>query len=88
MRVQETLKENPDKLVIGGRALKENVPFRSRLGNSFMRVSFALATGIKIHDTQTGLRGLPKNLLKQLSTLNGERYEYEMNLLLKLAIGM
>ncbi len=84
MRVQETLKENPDKLVIGGRALKENVPFRSRLGNSFMRVSFALATGIKIHDTQTGLRGLPKNLLKQLSTLNGERYEYEMNMLLKL----
>ena len=84
LRVRETLRENPDKMIIGGRALKENVPFRSRLGNGFMRISFALATGIKLHDTQTGLRGLPKSLLPQLTTLNGERYEYEMNMLLML----
>ena len=84
MRVTDALRENPDKLIIGGRALKENVPFRSRFGNSVMRNTYRLTTGLKIHDTQTGLRGIPSFMLERLLTVKGDRYEYEMNMLLML----
>lgn len=81
-RVADALTENPEKLIIGSRALKENVPLRSRFGNGWMRFIFHAATGTRVHDTQTGLRGLPARILPPLLTLKGERYEYEMNMLL------
>lgn len=37
----------------------------------------------KLADTQTGLRGYPAAMLPWLLTVNGERYEYELNLLLE-----
>lgn len=86
IRVAKALEENPDKLIIGGRALKENVPLRSRFGNSIMRNTYRLTTGIKVHDTQTGLRGIPSFMLERLVTLEGDRYEYEMNMLLMLKV--
>lgn len=80
--------ENPDVLILGGRFRDKNVkvPFKSRLGNGFTRVIFWIATGTKIYDTQTGLRGLPRKIFPELITLKGERYEYEMNMLLNLHI--
>lgn len=83
-RVASALEENPAKLIVGARALKDKVPLRSRFGNTSMRLIFALATGTYLHDTQTGLRGVPPKLLPKLVTLSGERYEYEMNMLLSL----
>lgn len=44
---------------------------------------FRLATGERIHDTQTGLRGYPAAMLPWLLSVRGERYEYELNLLLE-----
>ncbi len=38
--------------------------------------------GLKITDTQTGLRGLSKKLTEQFITTKGERYEYETNMLI------
>lgn len=84
LRVSEELKKNPEKLIIGGRALVDNVPLRSRFGNSVMRNFYRLATGYKVHDTQTGLRGIPASLFERLLRLKGDRYEYEMNMLLYL----
>lgn len=81
-RVLQALKDNPRSLITGGRQLRENVPFRSRLGNGIMRFLFSVASGCKLRDTQTGLRGLPGCLLKRLAALPGERYEYEMDMLL------
>ena len=81
-RILQALKDNPNVLITGGRELRQNVPFRSRLGNGIMRFLFSAASGAKLRDTQTGLRGLPGSLLKRLCTLPGEKYEYEMNMLL------
>lgn len=76
---------NPGALVLGGRFQdEENVPLRSRIGNSFTRGVFRLATGLKIHDTQTGLRAIPFGLIDRMISLKGDRYEYEMNMLLYL----
>ena len=38
-----------------------------------------LATGERISDTQTGLRGYPAAMLPWLRSVRGERYEYELN---------
>ena len=84
MRVAQALSDNPDKLIVGGRALRENVPLRSRFGNSAMRNLYRLASGYKLRDTQTGLRGIPSSLFEKLLSLKGDRYEYEMNMLLYL----
>ena len=87
-KVISTAEENPGVMVIGGRFRDKTVkvPFKSRLGNGFTRVIFRLATGTKIHDTQTGLRGLPKKMFSELLKVKGERYEYEMNMLLMLHV--
>ncbi len=76
--------KHPGSLVIGARSFSGNVPFRSRFGNNITRVIFNFATGLKIADTQTGLRGLPRHLFAELAALKGERYEYEMNVLLNI----
>ncbi len=41
-----------------------------------------MASGVWLFDTQTGLRGFPASLLARLTRIEGERYEYEMNMLL------
>ena len=77
------LKENPDKLVIGYRNFDENqVPFRSRFGNKITRWIFSTFVGIKITDTQSGLRAFGKNTMKKFLATVGERYEYETNMLI------
>jgi len=45
------------------------------------RQIFRLATGTKLGDTQTGLRGFSRAMLPELLLLEGERYEYEMTVL-------
>lgn len=77
--------EHPDALVLGSRALKDNVPLRSRFGNSVTRFVFRLATGLSVHDTQTGLRAFSCGLVPFLLSISGQRYEYEMNVLLACA---
>lgn len=70
-------------IVLGKRVFGKGTPVRSLLGNTITRWVFALSTGKKVYDTQTGLRGLPANLLPEMMSIPGERYEYEMNMLLQ-----
>ena len=70
-------------MVLGTRSFTGNVPARSRFGNHATRLLFTLATGERIADTQTGLRGYPASMLPWLRSVHGERYEYELNLLLE-----
>ena len=79
----EALLDNPDKLIIGCRDFKsENVPFRSRFGNIVTRNVFSALCGVKVTDTQTGLRAIPTGLLPFFMKTKGERFEYEMNMLI------
>lgn len=78
------LSENQDSLVIGCRSFDDkSIPLRSRFGNKMTKIVLSFACGIKVSDTQTGLRGLPKNLMQKFLTTSGERYEYEMNMLIE-----
>lgn len=81
-RIAAEMSEAPDTFVLGVRRFSGNVPLRSRFGNGVTRKLFALINGETVTDTQTGLRGLPDSLIPLFLSLSGERYEYEMNMLL------
>ena len=84
LRLIEAMREHPNALVLGSREFTGDVPFKSRWGNRITRFVYALASGVHVSDTQTGLRGLPACAIPAMITIDGERYEYEMNVLLKL----
>ena len=73
------------KSVLGVRKFVGHVPARSRIGNTATSALFWLATGWKLKDTQTGLRAFPVALLPALLEVQGDRYEYELRVLLHLA---
>jgi putative flippase GtrA len=84
LRVAEQVRRG-EPLVLGVRGFAGDVPARSRFGNSVTRVLFRLATGRRIVDTQTGLRGYSRSLLPGLQAVPGDRFEYELNVLLRAA---
>ena len=84
LRLVDAMHEHPDTLILGSRAFTGNVPKKSLWGNKITRTVYALVSGIRVGDTQTGLRGLPVCALPAMARMDGERYEYEMNVLLKL----
>ncbi len=83
-RTAETTLENPDKLVLGSRCWKEdNIPFRSRFGNKMTCAVFRWISGTKVSDTQTGLRGFSPSVTAEFLKTKGDRFEYEMNMLME-----
>ncbi len=72
-------------LVLGVRDFSlSHVPARSRFGNKTTSLVFKVACGMKISDTQTGLRAIPAAHLGDMLTIDGDRFEYETNMLLNL----
>ena len=85
LRVAEISAQRRDALVLGSRALSEDIPVRSRFGNTITRHVYSAATGVHVHDTQTGLRAFHRSLIPRLIQIEGDRYEYEINMLMQLA---
>lgn len=84
-RVLDKSEEMPGALVLGSRAFDGDVPLRSRFGNAMTRQVFAIASGVKVRDTQTGLRGFDRDGMRLFVDAPGDRYEYEINMLLTAA---
>ena len=82
VRVSEEWALNRDALVLGGRKFTGNVPLRSRMGNGITRFVFAVTTGVRVYDTQTGLRAFAVDQIDTMLSIGGDRYEYEINQLL------
>ena len=82
LKVCNSWLENRDKLITGSRRFKGKVPLRSRFGNSITRGFFHLTSGKRVYDTQTGLRAFSIDRVPEMISLNGDRYEYEINQLL------
>ncbi len=72
-----------NSLILGVRNFNQkNVPFKSRTGNKITTFMFKLVYKKKISDTQTGLRLYPNNLIEKLCYLDGNRFEFETNVLI------
>ena len=67
------------RLVLGGRRFTGQVPARCRIGKAVGRRVFRALTGVRLHDTQAGLRGYPAGPLTWLGGVEGDRFEYEAN---------
>jgi len=83
--VAVALIKSPNHLVIGGRKFSKNTPLRSALGNFLTRHCFHLVTGLKLFDTQSGLRGIPVSMIPDLLTLEAGGYEFELDMLMHTA---
>ena len=81
-KIADAMAASPDAMVLGIRNFTGDVPLKSRLGNGITRRLFCLIHGGDVRDTQTGLRGFPTEQIPMILGLPGERYEYEMNMLL------
>lgn len=85
LRVARIAGSRRDALVLGSRELGKDIPARSRFGNTVTRHVYSAVTGVRVHDTQTGLRAFGRDLIPLLLEIKGDRYEYEINMLLTLA---
>lgn len=82
-KVITQLNKTPKSLVLGVRNFDEDgVPWKSQFGNKITRKLLSYIAGIKIQDTQTGLRAIPKYFLQDCLNLPGDRFEFETQMLL------
>ncbi len=73
-----------DSLVLGVRSFEsENVPLKSQIGNQLTKWYMERICKIRVSDTQTGLRGIPNAIIPVLIETTGDRFEYEINMLLE-----
>jgi putative flippase GtrA len=82
LRVAQRLEEEPDSLVLGTRVFDNDVPLRSRIGNTLTVGVMRIVTGQHLNDTQTGLRGVPRALLLHMLRILANGYEFELDMLL------
>jgi glycosyltransferase involved in cell wall biosynthesis len=82
LQVAGALGESAARIVLGSRSFVGDVPAKSRLGNDLTRIVFRISTGLLIADTQTGLRAYPSSMLPWLQQVAGDRFEYELSVLL------
>lgn len=69
-------------IVLGVRDFSDpNVPPKSKAGNKITIAVFRLFFGMKISDTQTGLRAFPRDILPDIISAKGDRYEFETYML-------
>lgn len=73
-----------DSLVLGIRSLNSDMtPKLSRTGNRVASSMMRALYSIDLADTQTGLRGFHRSMLDWLLTVKGDRYDYELNVLIE-----
>ncbi|BDH60194.1 dolichol-phosphate mannosyltransferase [Lysinibacillus sp. PLM2] len=83
INLAKLLKNNDHRILLGVRDFDQtDVPIKSLMGNKLTTFFFQLLFGEKLKDTQTGLRGIPTQQLPEIAKLKGERYEYEILMLI------
>lgn len=86
IKLKRELCQNRKELILGVRDFQlSHVPAKSRYGNKLTCFIFYLLHGVKLKDTQTGLRAIPCSILPCYVNLKGERFEYETNMLIATA---
>ncbi len=85
IKVNDKLHET-NHIVLGSRKFDKSVPKRSRNGNFMSRLCRTLLTKEYVPDDQCGLRGFPIEDIFNITTLQGDHYEYEMNVICDLQI--
>lgn len=81
-RIRDELVSGAD-FVVSVRNLKgSSTPFFSRLGNGLSRFMFTIANARFLPDNQSGLRGFSTRHIDWMVRVGGEKYDYELNVIL------
>lgn len=87
LALQDELRLEKEELILGVRDFdSDNVPPKSKFGNKLTRSVFSVFHGVRLTDTQTGLRAIPNSIAAKYIDLFGERFEYETNMLVYTAV--
>jgi putative flippase GtrA len=81
-KISRALQDNPDALIMGVRRFDQEVPWRSSFGNVLTMKLFRYLVGRKLADTQSGLRGIPREFIPKLLQIESKGYEFELDMLL------
>jgi len=85
VRCAKAVVESDGPIVMGVRDFHNtDVPTRNSLGNRWVAFAFSTLFGIRLRDTQTGLRGIPMRHVPMMLEIPGNRFEYETNMLLEI----
>ena len=80
--VMDALLSHPDHLILGVRRFeKSELPKNSYYGNLFTAKVFSFMSGLKVTDTQTGLRGIPLEFAGLLLKAKEDGFEFETRML-------
>lgn len=82
LRVAERLLREGSALVLGARRFDAATPARSRFGNRLTCLVLRFFTGLRLCDTQTGLRGIPLGMAPAFLHLQPHGYDFELDMLL------
>ncbi len=84
IRISDVFMKNPTGLYLGIREFnKASTPWRSRFGNKLTKLVLRLFTKTPLQDTQTGLRAIPRKLIKAtLINSKTSGYDFELEMLL------
>ncbi|MBP3631085.1 MAG: bifunctional glycosyltransferase family 2/GtrA family protein [Clostridia bacterium] len=83
-KLVEKYEESGDNnLILGVRKFDKKVPLKSSFGNKMTRSTMALFCGVKVSDANTGLRLFPKPIMVKFLDTAGDRFQYEINMLLE-----
>lgn len=86
VKLAEALQKGERALYLGSRDFSlPHVPPKSRFGNRTTTFVFWLLYGQWLIDTQTGLRAFRREELGFMQKITGDRFEYEMNVLIACA---
>ena len=83
LRVCSALENKPRALYLGVRKFDNKTPLRSRFGNILTGFIFRQMSHTDLHDTQTGLRGLPRSFAKHMLETSANGYEFELDMLMQ-----
>ena len=81
-RVANRFAAQPGTLVVGSRTFGHAVPWRSRFGNAIISRLLRGVAGIRLSDTQSGLRAIPRTVIPSLLGITEDGYEFELAMLL------
>jgi glycosyltransferase involved in cell wall biosynthesis len=77
LQVLKTLEDNNNTFVLGYRTFSKDIPLKSYIGNHISKSIYAMILGKNFKDTQTGLRALSKEFMKQCLMIKSNRFEFE-----------
>lgn len=82
-RVAEEMRKDPHSLIIGSRNFDEKeMSWINKIHAKLTRSIFSAFVGVNISDSQSGLRAFGRSVMMEMLQVNGEKYDYETNMII------